>query len=122
MAEFDLEKTVQEWNTWLDENKAEDVQFVDLRGHSDITDAIIVLTVNNTRHMAHLSEDAMRFAKARGEGLIAADGLDSREWVVLDFGIYMVHIFLPETRAQYSIEDFWDKYKSREKSDESIEI
>ena len=57
----------------------------------------------------------MRFAKSRGEGLIAADGLDTREWVVLDFGIYMVHIFLPETRARLAIEDFWNKHKKREK-------
>lgn len=95
----------KEWKDWLLEQKAESVEFFDLEGASDVVDEVLVATALNTRHLAHLAEDAMRHAKELKMGMIAADGLDGREWVVLDFGTYMLHFMLPEVRERINIEE-----------------
>lgn len=95
------------WIKWLEDNKAEDVQVIDVGEVSDVVDAMIVATAINTRHIASLSEDAMRHAKTIKASLLAADGLDGREWVVLDFGDYMIHLMLPETRLTINLEEHW---------------
>jgi len=89
------------------ENKAEDVQVIHVKEVSDIVDDMIVATVLNTRHLASLSEDTMRHAKTVGASLWSADGLEGREWVVLDFGDYMIHLMLPETRLTINFEEHW---------------
>lgn len=98
---------LEPWIKWLEENKAEDVQVINVSEVSDVVDAMIVATAMNTRHMASLSEDAMRHAKTMDASLLAADGLDGREWIVLDFGDYMIHLMLPETRLTINLEEHW---------------
>lgn len=106
--------------TWLEEQKAEEVQMIDVTGVSDVVDHMVVATALNTRHIAHLSEDAMRYAKTIEASMISADGLDGREWVVLDFGAYMIHLMLPETRLHINLEEHWVSVisKRNEPSDE----
>lgn len=95
------------WMRWLDDNKAADLKLVDLRGRSDITDYFILGTAGSRRHLEHLRDEAMAMAKRKGEGLIHADGLDSSGWAALDFGDYMIHLFLPELRALYDLDGLW---------------
>jgi ribosome-associated protein len=117
MNDENVKKELQKWEVWLDENNAGDIDTECIADISDLCDYVITATVNNSRHMAHLSESAMSFAKSLDASLINADGLDSREWVVLDFGIYMIHLFLPDTREKYNLVDLWKDIK-KEKSQE----
>lgn len=107
---------IESWVRWLEENKAEDVQVIDVSEVSDVVDAMVVATAMNTRHIASLSEDAMRHAKSLEASLLAADGLDGREWVVLDFGVYMIHLMLPETRLNINFEEHWVSVIERRKN------
>lgn len=100
---------IDQWIAYLEESDVEEVVYFDLSKASDIVDYVVLGSAKNTRHMAHVSEDAMRWSKERGYGLIAADGLDSGEWVVLDYGHYMIHLLLPETRYRIDLESFWEK-------------
>ena len=113
------ENIIKSWCQWLEENKAEDVQVIQLKEVSDIVDDMIVATALNTRHMAHLSEDAMRHAKTIDVSLWSADGLDGREWVVLDFGDYMIHLMLPETRLTINFEEHWTSVVSQRELNKS---
>lgn len=104
----------KDWTTWLAEQKAEDVEIIQLNGASDVTDEVLIATALNSRHIAHLAEDAMSYAKELSVSLIAGDGLEGREWIVLDFGIYMIHFMLPEIRAKIDIESHLNALKRGE--------
>lgn len=104
-------QVLQEWADWFKERKAEDVQIHDLRGISDVADGALVLTALNPRHMNFMADEAMQMAKSKNESLYLADGLDSNGWIALDFSSFFIHIFLPETRLQYKLEDLWNKLR-----------
>lgn len=106
----------KDWTAWLAERKAEDIEIIELNGASDVTDSVLVATALNSRHIAHLAEDAMRYGKELNVSLIAGDGLEGREWIVLDYGVYMIHLMLPEVRARIDIETHLQALKRGEAS------
>jgi ribosome-associated protein len=97
--------TPNEWCTWLEDQKAEKIEVYDVEGISPVVDSMILATALNGRHLGVLAEEAMLHSKELGAGLLAADGLEGREWVVLDFGNLMVHLMLPEVRERLNLED-----------------
>lgn len=111
VEQLNIFKELGHWKEWLEENQVEDCLIYDLSGMSDVVDATIIGTAKNGRHMSFLSEEAMYRAKESSGGLISADGLKGNEWVVLDFGVYMIHLFLPETRLRIGLEDLWKRRK-----------
>lgn len=92
----------------LDQDKATDIVTIDLSGKAGFADAMVVACGRSTRQVAAMAEklsDRLReagFAKPKTEGMEAAD------WVILDAGDVIVHIFRPEVRAFYGIEKMWD--------------
>lgn len=73
-----------------------------------ITDVFVIASASNTRLVAFLAEDIERAVKeAGGSGPVASEGLDDANWVLLDFGGFIVHIFLEETRRFYDLERLW---------------
>jgi|SaaInlStandDraft_1057018.scaffolds.fasta_scaffold15985_2 ribosome-associated protein len=109
-----------EWCEWLREQKAVDVEVHDLEGISPIVDTMILATALNGRHLGVMAEEAMLHSKQLGAGLFAADGLEGREWVVLDFGDLMVHLLLPEVREKLDLEDHFSNMSSlRDEGDEA---
>ncbi len=117
MKDKSVEKEIEKWTDWLSENKAEDVVTQNISEISDLCDYVITATVNNSRHMSHLSESAMQFAKELNASLLNADGLNNKEWVVLDYGIYMIHLFLPDTREKYNLSELWKEIKISKKDE-----
>lgn len=112
---------IESWAEFLEEQGVEEVVEYDLREVSDVVDRVILGSAKNGRHMSHVSEEAMRWAKTKGFGLLAADGLDGREWVVLDFGHYMVHLILPETRYRIDLEGFWQEQFAKKKKAQELD-
>lgn len=104
----------EHWESWLSEQKVEDIRAFSLEGVSDLVDEMLVATAQNSRHLKFLAEDAMKRARDLDVSLIAADGLDGREWVVLDFGIYMLHLLLPGVRETLQLEDLYKRMKRPE--------
>ena len=90
----------------LDEDKAEDIVSIDIAGKSSVADAIIVASGRSQRHVAALAEHVMEKLKQAG-GDARAEGLPSADWVLIDAGDVIVHLFRPEVRAFYNIEKIW---------------
>ena len=91
----------------LDEDKAEDVVVIDLAGKSPLADAIVVASGRSQRHVAALSDHLLRALKDAGFGRAQVEGMPAADWVLIDAGDVIVHLFRPEVRAFYQIEKIW---------------
>lgn len=90
----------------LDEDKAEDIVSIDIAGKSSVADAIIVASGRSQRHVAALADHLIEKLKEAG-GEARAEGLPNADWVLIDAGDVIVHLFRPEVRAFYNIEKIW---------------
>jgi ribosome-associated protein len=90
----------------LDDDKAEDVVPVDLRGRSTIADHMVVASGRSTRQVAAIAEKLLARLKACGVAA-RAEGLAAADWVLIDAGDVIVHVFRPEVREFYQIEKMW---------------
>ena len=91
-----------------DEKKADDVLILDVGELLAITDAFLIASAGNRRLVATIAEAIETAVKAAGgPGPIATEGLEDASWVLLDFGGFVVHVFLDETRRYYDLERLW---------------
>ena len=91
----------------VDDDKAEDIVQIDLRGRSDVADYMVICSGRSSRQVAAISEKlADRLKQAFG---IAAkmEGKDTGDWVLIDTGDVIVHVFRPEVREFYQLEKIW---------------
>ena len=91
----------------LDDDKAQDIVLIDLRGKSPMSDAMIVASGRSHRHVGALADHLQRLLKDHGLGKVKVEGLPHCDWVLLDAGDVIVHLFRPEVRAFYNIEKIW---------------
>jgi ribosome-associated protein len=91
----------------LDEDKAQDVVFIDLKGKSAVADGLIVASGRSHRHVGAMADHLLRTLKDEGFGRARIEGLPSCDWVLIDTGDVIVHLFRPEVRAFYNIEKIW---------------
>lgn len=93
--------------TSLDENKAEDVVVIPLAGKSEMADNMVIASGRSTRQVSALAD--MLFKKIKEEtGIICRlEGKDSGDWVLIDCGDAVVHLFRPEVREFYQLEKMW---------------
>ncbi len=91
----------------LDEDKAEDVVVIDLQGKSPLADAIVVASGRSARHVSALADHLQRALKDAGFGRAQVEGLPQADWVLIDAGDVIVHLFRPEVRNFYQIEKIW---------------
>jgi ribosome-associated protein len=93
--------------TSLDADKAEDIVTIDLGGRSSIADALVIASGRSARHVSAIAEHLARKLKEAGYGTRPVDGLAQGDWVLVDAGDAIVHIFRPEVRAYYDLEGMW---------------
>ena len=91
----------------LDEDKAEEIVAIDLQGKSPLADTIIVASGRSARHVSALADHLLRALKEGGFGKAKIEGLPQADWVLIDVGDVIVHLFRPEVRAFYQIEKIW---------------
>jgi ribosome-associated protein len=91
----------------LEDMKAEDTIVIDLSDKSSIGDTMVVTTGRSNVHLASIADRIVKDLKAAGMTGIAVEGLRQGDWVVIDTGSVLVHIFRPEVRAFYNIEKMW---------------
>ena len=90
----------------LDDDKAEDITVIDLRGKSSIADHMVIATGNSGRQVGAMAEHLME--KLKHVGLApAAEGMPQCDWVLIDGADIVVHLFRPEVRAFYNLEKMW---------------
>jgi ribosome-associated protein len=91
-----------------DDKKADEVLVLDVGDTLGITDAFVIASAPNSRLVAFLADTIEAQVKAAGgPGPLAVEGLDECSWVLMDFGGFVVHIFLEETRRYYDLERLW---------------
>lgn len=91
----------------LDEDKAQDIVLIDLKGKSPMADTLIVASGRSHRHVGALADHILRCLKDSGHGKARVEGLPGCDWVLIDAGDVVVHLFRPEVRAFYNIEKIW---------------
>jgi ribosome-associated protein len=93
--------------TLLDDGKAVDVVVIDLAGKSDMADFMVVASGGSGRQINALAERLIRGIKTAKLGTPGVEGLSQGDWVLLDAGDVIVHLFRPEIRAFYNLEKMW---------------
>lgn len=91
----------------LDEDKAEEIVQIDLEGKSDIADALIIASGRSQRHVGALADKIARSFKENGLQGVKIEGLPACDWVLIDAGDVVVHLFRPEVREFYNLERIW---------------
>ena len=90
----------------LDADKAEDILAIDLRGKSSMADHIVIATGTSTRQVAAMAEHLVEKLKAN-RYRVALEGMPQADWVLVDAGDIVIHLFRPEVRSYYNLERMW---------------
>jgi len=91
----------------LDDEKAQDIVFIDLKGQSAFADSLVIATGRSQRHVGAMADHMLRTLKDAGHGRARVEGLPACDWVLIDAGDVIVHLFRPEVREYYNIEKIW---------------
>jgi ribosome-associated protein len=91
----------------IDDDKGEDIVVVDLRGKSNITDFIVIATGRSARQVGAMADHLVRDLQPDLSFRMAVEGLPQGDWVLIDCGDVVVHLFRPEVRDFYAIEKMW---------------
>lgn len=91
----------------LNEMKAEDVVTIDLSDKASIGETMVVTTGRSNVHVASIADRVVKDLKANGITGVGIEGLRQGDWVLIDTGGVIVHVFRPEVRAFYAIEKMW---------------
>ena len=91
----------------LEDDQAQDVVVIDLKGKSSMADTMIVASGRSHRHVGAIADHVLRAIKDAGHGRARVEGLPHCDWVLIDAGDVIVHLFRPEVREFYNIEKIW---------------
>lgn len=91
----------------LEESKGEDIVTIDLRGRSPLADYMVIASGRSQRHVSALAEHLLTAIKSGSSGYAKVEGLSECDWVLIDCGDIIVHLFRPETREFYNLEKMW---------------
>src|SRR5690348_13018540 len=89
------------------DNKARDILVLDMRGITPLYDFFVLATGTSRRQIHTLAEEIDAALRAEGESRLAIEGYEASKWVVQDYGDLVVHLFDPDTRLYYALEDLW---------------
>ena len=103
----DADKTLNLILSRLDDMKAEETVTIDLRGKSAFSDYMIVTTGRANRHVGAIAENVAKSLKENGIKSLHIEGLPNCDWVLIDSGDVIVHVFRPEVREFYNLERLW---------------
>jgi len=106
-ARYDAEEILALILARLEDDKAEDIVSIELRGKTTIADYMVVASGRSQRHVGAVAEHLVEALKERGVKGIRVEGMPACDWVLIDAGDVIVHIFQPEVRGFYNIEKMW---------------
>lgn len=93
--------------TSLEDDKAEEIVDIDVTGRSSLADRLIIASGRSQRHVGALADHVTRKLKEAGVRQVRVEGLPQCDWVLVDAGDVIVHLFRPEVRSFYGIERIW---------------
>jgi ribosome-associated protein len=99
----------------LDGSKAEDVVVIDLKGKTSIGDHMVLASGRSQRHVGAVADHLIKKLKDEGYGRARVEGLPQCDWVLIDAGDVIVHVFRPEVREFYNLEKMWSADRPMER-------
>ena len=99
----------------LEEMKAEDIAVIDLVGKTSLADAMIIASGRVNRHVASIAEALVEKLKTEGNASPKVEGMPACDWVLIDTGDIIVHVFRPEVREFYNLEKMWGADRPNER-------
>jgi len=105
----DADETLRIILSRLDDMKAEDTTTIDLRTESVIADYMVVTSGRSSRHVGAVAEQVVEDLQEAGLTGVRIEGLPHCDWVLIDAGDVIVHVFRPEVRTFYNIEKMWSR-------------
>jgi ribosome-associated protein len=91
----------------LDDAKAENIVPIDIQGKSSLADHMVIASGRSHRHVAAVADNVIKALKDAGLGTARVEGLAGADWVLIDAGDVIVHVFRPEVREFYNLEKMW---------------
>src|SRR4051812_36165651 len=91
----------------LEDSKAENIVSIDIQGKSSLGDYMVVASGRSHRHVTAVADSLIKSLKEAGLGQARVEGLANADWVLVDAGDIIVHVFRPEVREFYNIEKMW---------------
>ena len=91
----------------LEDSKAENIVPIDIQGKSTLGDHMVIASGRSHRHVAAVADHLLKALKDAGFGSARVEGLASADWVLIDAGDVIVHVFRPEVRDFYNLEKMW---------------
>lgn len=91
----------------LDDSKAEDLVTLDIAGKSSLADHMVIVSGRSHRHVGAIADHLLKDLKSAGTGPAKVEGQNTCDWVLIDAGDVIVHIFRPEVRGFYNLEKMW---------------
>ncbi len=91
----------------LEDDKAEDILFIDLDGKSSLADFMIIASGRSGRHVAALADHIAQDVKKLTGRPASIEGMPNADWVLIDTGDVIIHLFRPEVREFYNLEKIW---------------
>jgi len=99
----------------LADAKAEDIVTIDLNGKAVIADGMVVATGRSNRHVGAIADQLVEKLKSDGRKDLRIEGMPNADWVLVDAGDVIVHIFRPEVRSFYNLEKLWSDHAPDER-------
>ncbi len=93
--------------TQLDDDQAQEIVSIPLAGKSSIADHMVIASGRSTRQVASMAQKLAEKIKEAGYGPARVEGLPAADWVLIDAGDVVVHLFRPEVRSFYNLERMW---------------
>ncbi len=90
-----------------DDNRAKDILILDLRSATSLVDYFVIATAPSRRQANSIAIEVDQEMKKRGEKKLGFEGSEEGRWTLIDYGDFVVHVFNPETRGYYSLEEIW---------------
>src|SRR6516162_6443381 len=101
---------------WLDDAKAENVVVIDIRNKSSIGDYMVIASGRSDRHVGAIADQVQRKLKESGHPRVRTEGQPQCDWVLIDLGAIVVHVFRPEVREFYNLEKMWSADRPSEET------
>ncbi len=93
------------------DKKAEDAMILDVRGISNVADFFVICTGTSEPHLKAIADEITRRLRDEGIRPLHRDGYPPSRWIVMDYNDVLIHIFHPELRQRYGLEDLWGDAK-----------
>ena len=106
----------------LEEFKAQDIVKIDLIGKTSMADSMLIASGTSSRQIRAIAENTVTEIKKSSNENVNIEGLNQSDWVLIDAGDIIIHLFRPEVREFYNLEKMWQVDSTEDASTETIEL